>query len=213
MELASLAEQGLRIYFTGFLFAGINIVGANILSAVESVQWAFLSSMSRGFIAILTCACLLSFLFGMNGVWLAFPCAELMTMLLTLTGIKKFNRWHLKNSVLCYHLIETVTNEYKCAGACVTGWEEDESSTVPDLGNANGGKQGIEVCVFGQFPEGAFFCFIGKCVLWNIMIIETSIRMHCKSSRCRGDVSVSWKSWKCVCATHEQEQNHILQKK
>ena len=92
MELASLAEQGLRIYFTGFLFAGINIVGANILSAVESVQWAFLSSMSRGFIAILTCACLLSFLFGMNGVWLAFPCAELMTMLLTLTGIKKFNR-------------------------------------------------------------------------------------------------------------------------
>ena len=25
------------------------------------------------------------------------------------------------------------------AGACVTGWEEDRSSTVPDLGNANGG--------------------------------------------------------------------------
>ena len=87
--LAILAEQGLRLYFTGFLFAGLNIVGTNILSAVESVQWAFAASVSRGFIAILVFAFLLSAVFGMNGVWLAFPCAELATVLLTLTGIRK----------------------------------------------------------------------------------------------------------------------------
>ena len=87
--LATLAEQGLRLYFTGFLFAGLNIVGTNILSAVESVQWAFAASVSRGFIAILVFAFLLSAVFGMNGVWLAFPCAELATVLLTLTGIRK----------------------------------------------------------------------------------------------------------------------------
>lgn len=86
--LATLAEQGLRLYFTGFLFAGLNIVGTNILSAVESVQWAFAASVSRGFIAILVFAFLLSAVFGMNGVWLAFPCAELATVLLTLTGIR-----------------------------------------------------------------------------------------------------------------------------
>ena len=90
--LATLAEQGLRLYFTGFLFAGLNIVGTNILSAVESVQWAFAASVSRGFIAILVFAFLLSAVFGMNGVWLAFPCAELATVLLTLTGIRNMTK-------------------------------------------------------------------------------------------------------------------------
>lgn len=100
MELAVLARQGLRLYFTGFLFAGINIVGTNILSAVESVQWAFVASISRGFVAILCFAFLLSALFGMNGVWMAFPCAELVTMLLTLTGIRKLRREAFEKSVI-----------------------------------------------------------------------------------------------------------------
>ncbi len=97
---AELAKQGLRLYFTGFLFAGINIVGTNILSAVESVQWAFISSISRGFVAILIFAFLLSSLFGMPGVWLAFPCAEFVTMLLTLNGIRSIGkiRFCLRNT-------------------------------------------------------------------------------------------------------------------
>ena len=90
-NLAMLAEQGLRLYFTGFLFAGLNIVGTNILSAVESVQWAFAASISRGFVAILVFAFVLSAIFGMNGVWMAFPCAELATVLLTLTGIRNLS--------------------------------------------------------------------------------------------------------------------------
>lgn len=100
LELAALAKQGLRLYFTGFLFAGINIVGTNILSAVESVQWAFISSISRGFVAILIFAFLLSSLFGMPGVWLAFPCAEFVTMLLTLNGIRSIGkiRFCLRNT-------------------------------------------------------------------------------------------------------------------
>ena len=45
-RLASYAESGLRLYFTGFIFAGINIVGSAILSAVESVKYAFAASCS-----------------------------------------------------------------------------------------------------------------------------------------------------------------------
>lgn len=51
--LADYAETGLRIYFIGFLFAGINIVGTAILSAVESTKYAFAASISRGFVAII----------------------------------------------------------------------------------------------------------------------------------------------------------------
>ena len=52
-ELAAMARFGLKLYFIGFFFAGINIVGTGILSAVESVKWAFTASVSRGFVMIL----------------------------------------------------------------------------------------------------------------------------------------------------------------
>lgn len=87
--LTNYAVSGLRIYFIGFLFAGINILGTGILSAVESVKWAFVSSMLRGFVAILSCVFVLSYFFGMSGVWSAFPAAELLTMFATMMGLWK----------------------------------------------------------------------------------------------------------------------------
>lgn len=90
--LASYAKTGLRIYFTGFLFAGINIVGSAALSAVESVKAAFVASILRGFAAISVFAFLLSALFGLNGVWAAFPAAELITLSVTAFGLYRFSR-------------------------------------------------------------------------------------------------------------------------
>ncbi len=87
--LTEYAVNGLRIYFVGFLFAGINIVGTGILSAVESAKWAFTASILRGFVVILCAAFLLSYLFGMTGVWMAFPVAELITMVVTGIGLRK----------------------------------------------------------------------------------------------------------------------------
>ena len=85
--LADYAETGLRIYFIGFLFAGINIVGTGFLSATEKAGWAFAASILRGFIAISVCAVVMSICFGMVGVWLAFPVAELLTALVTGRGL------------------------------------------------------------------------------------------------------------------------------
>lgn len=78
-SLTKYAAEGLRIYFPGFLFAGFNIVGAGYLSATEVSVWAFVTSILRGFVAIIVCACALSAVFGMIGVWMAFPAAELIT--------------------------------------------------------------------------------------------------------------------------------------
>lgn len=87
--LTAYAVTGLRLYFIGFLFAGFNIVGTGILSAVESAGWAFAASISRGFVAIIVCALVLSALFGMSGVWLAFPAAELLTSALVAAAFRK----------------------------------------------------------------------------------------------------------------------------
>lgn len=87
-NLAKHAEEGLRMYFPGFLFAGFNIVGAGYLSATEVAVWAFVTSILRGFVAIIVCACALSAFFGMMGVWLAFPAAELITAVVMVFVIK-----------------------------------------------------------------------------------------------------------------------------
>ncbi len=89
MALAAYAQSGLRLYFIGFLFAGINIIGTASLSAVEAAKYAFAASVSRGFITIILFAFLLSALLGLSGVWLAFPAAEFVTMLITLYGLRK----------------------------------------------------------------------------------------------------------------------------
>ena len=97
-ELAAYGVTGLRLYFTGFLFAGFNIVGTGILSATESARWAFLASVSRGFVVIILCAFALSYLFGMNGVWLAFPAAELATAVLVGAAFASGSRSDMKKN-------------------------------------------------------------------------------------------------------------------
>lgn len=90
LQLADYANSGLKLYFIGFLFAGINIVGTAALSAVESVKYAFTASIMRGFVAIIFFAFVLSACFKMTGIWLAFPSAELVTMFVTLSGLFQF---------------------------------------------------------------------------------------------------------------------------
>ena len=90
--LAMYAEEGLRLYMLGFFFAGWNIVGTSVLSAMEQARAAFAASMLRGFVLILLCAFALAALFGMTGVWLAYPAAEALTLVVTLTGLWKIGR-------------------------------------------------------------------------------------------------------------------------
>lgn len=88
-ELASLAVTGMRLYFTGFLFAGQNMIISGFLSAVGEGVKAALVSFSRGVVAIVLCALVLSHFFAMNGIWLAFPMAEGLTFLLAVICFRR----------------------------------------------------------------------------------------------------------------------------
>lgn len=87
--MAAYAVDGVRLYFIGFLFAGFNIVGSGYLSATEAAGWAFVISVMRGFAAIIGCAFVLSMIFGMTGMWLAFPVAEFITAVVMTVAIIK----------------------------------------------------------------------------------------------------------------------------
>lgn len=82
-ELARMAEEGVRLYFLAFLIMGINIIAAAVFAALEQSVRSFVLSISRGGAAIVPVIFLLAWSLGMTGVWLTIPCAEGMTLLLT----------------------------------------------------------------------------------------------------------------------------------
>ena len=71
------------------LFAGINIVGTGYFGAIGNSFWSSALSILRGIIVIIVSAVVLARLFGMNGVWLAFPVTELIVMALTIVVLLK----------------------------------------------------------------------------------------------------------------------------
>lgn len=83
-ELAEYAFTGMRLYFTGFFFAGLNIAGCGYLSATEQARPAFVASLLRGVIAIALCSVILAAVLGMNGVWMSFAAAEMITLFVTM---------------------------------------------------------------------------------------------------------------------------------
>ena len=89
VQMAQYAHTGMRMYFVGYFFAGFNIMAAGYLSAVNRPAEASITSICRGMVAIVACSLVLSAVFGMPGVWAAFPASELLTALLTLFLLRR----------------------------------------------------------------------------------------------------------------------------
>ena len=98
-ELIDGAVLYLRIYFLGFLFAGINIMLVAYFSAVDRAVPAITGSLMRGVIAIAISAVILSRLFGINGVWSSFLSSEIITFVVLLVLAKAGEKRGLKNEI------------------------------------------------------------------------------------------------------------------
>jgi Na+-driven multidrug efflux pump len=81
--LAMLAETGLKVYFIGLFFAGINIVMSAFFSAVNNAKTGFLISVLRSCVIIIPMVIFLSAVLKMNGVWLSFVVTELIVCVLS----------------------------------------------------------------------------------------------------------------------------------
>lgn len=93
--LQSIAVTGLRIYFTGCLFAGFNIILSLYFTSTENAKPAHLISLLRGFFIILPLSFLFSSVWGMTGVWCVFPVTELLTA--TVGGLLFLKNKNLKS--------------------------------------------------------------------------------------------------------------------
>ncbi len=75
-ELQRIAEEGLRVYFIGGVFAGLNVVFSGFLAATERALSANVFSLLRGFALVIPGAFFLSDLWGITGLWCVFPAVE-----------------------------------------------------------------------------------------------------------------------------------------
>ncbi|MDE6846196.1 MAG: MATE family efflux transporter [Lachnospiraceae bacterium] len=75
-QLQQIAVYGLKLYFAAIPFAGFNIILSTYFTATEKALPGQIISLLRGFVIILPMAFLLSFFFGMTGIWLSYPVTE-----------------------------------------------------------------------------------------------------------------------------------------
>ena len=72
-----------------FFFVGINTLLVSYFSATNNPKPAFTVSLVRGPFAIVFFAVLLSSLWKMNGIWLAYPSSEFVTLFLVFFNYRK----------------------------------------------------------------------------------------------------------------------------
>ncbi len=99
-KLQEIAVRGMKYYFTGGVFQGINIVLSMYFTSRDCAGPAGMISLLRGFFVIIPLAFLLSALWQMTGLWLTFPITELLVAVLG-TG------WDLKEKRLLSERYET----------------------------------------------------------------------------------------------------------
>ena len=91
-ELINRAILGIRIYFLAFPITGLNLVATIFLQSQKRSMEAFIMSLMRGFVWILTLLLILSNTLGIIGVWLVIPLAELLSLGIGLMMIRKITR-------------------------------------------------------------------------------------------------------------------------
>ena len=87
--LAKYAIPSIRIYFIGFIPAAFNIITAGFYSATGRGRESSIIAISRGIVAVIVFALILSRFFGVVGVWSSFFAAEMFTAILCIVLMKK----------------------------------------------------------------------------------------------------------------------------
>lgn len=108
-KLISLAIYGLRIYSIMLPIVGAQIVSSVYFQAVGKPKMSFLISLSRQILVLIPCLFILSYMFGLNGIFFAAPLSDLIASIITFILIRKEIE-HLNKKRLS---IETINGDEK----------------------------------------------------------------------------------------------------
>lgn len=103
-EIKTLAIQGIKLFFTGYLFMGINFIYMTYFQSIGQIRPAILIIVMRGFILLFAALWTLPQWIGVNGVWLALPVAELLVAFVLVAFTRKYvfqSHYREKENFLC----------------------------------------------------------------------------------------------------------------
>lgn len=83
-DVSSMVIPGLRFQMSSFVFAGINTIVSFYFTAVGKAKESAVISSMRGLVVLLIAIFVLSFLFGITGVWMVSLITELVTLLFSI---------------------------------------------------------------------------------------------------------------------------------
>lgn len=88
-HLIGLTVRGARITSLAFLFNGLNIFATSYCTAINRAGLSLLFASLRGLVFLCLGILILPLLFGIDGIWLTFPLADLLTTLAVLAAALK----------------------------------------------------------------------------------------------------------------------------
>lgn len=94
-----LATHGFKLFAIAFLFAGTNIFASALYTALSDGKTSAIISFARTFLFTVVGILVLPMMIGLDGLWLAIPFAELITVGFVLLIVKRRNR-HQKQQIV-----------------------------------------------------------------------------------------------------------------
>lgn len=84
-ETFKIGVGGFFLFSFNYLFAGINIFASSMFTAFSDGKISAIISFLRTFVFLVVCILFLPGVLGVNGVWLAVPVAECLTVFISLS--------------------------------------------------------------------------------------------------------------------------------
>ena len=91
-DMASIGSVALRIISFSFLLAGFDIIAGSVCQAIGNPFYSLIVSVCRQLLVLLPVAWLLSLTGRLELVWLAFPVAECVSLVLSITFLRRTMR-------------------------------------------------------------------------------------------------------------------------
>ena len=88
-EVVDMVASGFRIYAITFLVMGYDVINSMYFTSCGDAKSSAILSSLRGIVLLIAFTLILPPIFGMTGVWLAAPCSEMLTAIVSVLLIKK----------------------------------------------------------------------------------------------------------------------------
>ena len=89
MAVQQMIKSGILIFMWSYILCGLNAIASFYFTSIGKAKESAVISSARGLVILLAAIFVLPAILGMNGVWLASPATEILTLVITLFYLKK----------------------------------------------------------------------------------------------------------------------------